>query len=90
MTPLTRLTAEASRAVLNGFTLEVDVKVWRHPQRFMDEKRGRATWDKIMRYLERAEGSRNRNGLGRQSCANCTGKVAETRPPYLSPYVSFI
>ena len=37
---------EASRAVLNGFTLGVDVKVWRYPQRFMDEKRGRATWER--------------------------------------------
>jgi DNA polymerase-1 len=46
---------EASRAVLRGFVLGVDVKVWRHPDRFMDEKRGRATWDRIMGYLERAE-----------------------------------
>jgi hypothetical protein len=46
---------EASRAVLNGFTLGVDVKVWRHPDRFMDEKRGRATWNKIMGYLAEAE-----------------------------------
>jgi DNA polymerase-1 len=46
---------EASRAVLNGFTLGVDVKIWRSPQRFMDEKRGRATWDRIMGHLARAE-----------------------------------
>jgi DNA polymerase family A len=52
--------AEASRAVLNGFTLEVDAKVWRYPHRFMDEKRGRATWDKIGGYLHRAEQAGNR------------------------------
>jgi hypothetical protein len=51
----TEVMREASRAVLGGFTLGVDVKAWCHPDRFMDEKRGRATWDRIMRHLARAE-----------------------------------
>ena len=45
----------ASRTVLRGFTLGVDIKSWCYPHRFMDEKRGRPTWNKIMGYLERAE-----------------------------------
>jgi DNA polymerase I len=59
--------AEASRAVLNGFELGVDVKVWRYPNRFMDEKRGRGTWDRIMKHLARAEAGhevRCKNGYG--------------------------
>jgi hypothetical protein len=48
---------EASRAVLGGFTLDVDVKTWPYSQRYMDEKRGRATWNRIMGHLERAERS---------------------------------
>jgi hypothetical protein len=46
---------DASKAVLGGFPLGVDVKIWCHPDRFMDENRGRATWNKIMGYLGRAE-----------------------------------
>ena len=45
----------ASRAVLGGFALGVDVKRWRHPERFMDVKRGLPTWNKIMGYLRRME-----------------------------------
>jgi DNA polymerase I len=43
--------AEASRAVLNGFELGTDVNVVRYPDRFMDEKRGRVMWDRVMRLL---------------------------------------
>jgi DNA polymerase I len=55
---------EASRAVLNGFTLRIDFKVWKYPDRFMDEKRGRATWNKITGYLRRAEQATNRTVYG--------------------------
>jgi DNA polymerase-1 len=43
--------AEASRAVLNGFELGTDVNIVRYPDRFMDEKRGRVMWDRVMRLL---------------------------------------
>jgi hypothetical protein len=40
--------AEASRAVLSGFELGTDVYVVRYPDRYMDEKRGRKMWDRVM------------------------------------------
>jgi hypothetical protein len=41
--------AEASRAVLGGFTIPTEAKIVRYPDRFMDEKRGRAMWDRVMK-----------------------------------------
>ena len=38
---------EASRAVLDGFELRVDVDVVRHPDRYMDP-RGEVMWDRVM------------------------------------------
>jgi hypothetical protein len=43
--------AEASRAVLSGFELGTDVNKVLYPDRFMDEKRGRVMWDRVMRLL---------------------------------------
>jgi DNA polymerase I len=43
--------AEASRLVLNGFELETDVTVTRHPDRYMDEDRGAVMWEKVMGLL---------------------------------------
>jgi hypothetical protein len=40
--------AEASRAVLGGFELRSDVKVVRYPDRYMDEARGRAMWNRVV------------------------------------------
>ena len=40
--------AEASRAVLGGFEVKTDVKVTRYPDRYMDEKRGRVMWERVM------------------------------------------
>ena len=53
----------ASRTVLKGHALGVDVKRWVHPQRFMDEKRGLPTWNKIMGYLQALE-SLEKSGHG--------------------------
>ncbi len=39
-----RAMAEASRAVLAGFELRSDAKVFRHPERFQDE-RGEVMWE---------------------------------------------
>jgi DNA polymerase-1 len=49
-----RVMTYASCAVLGGFALGVDFKVWAYPQRFMNVKRGHATWRKVIRYLARA------------------------------------
>jgi DNA polymerase-1 len=81
---------EASRAVLGGFTLGIDVKVWRHPDRFMDEKRGRATWNRIMGHLARAEASTKHapqvshfdDGV---STKRCTRAISFTYPLPISP-----
>jgi hypothetical protein len=45
---------EASRVVLGGFELTTDTAVFRHPDRYMDE-RGKIMWDKVMRLLDLAE-----------------------------------
>jgi len=39
--------AEASRIVLRGFELGTEVKDYRYPGHYMDEKRGRKMWDKV-------------------------------------------
>ncbi len=39
--------AEASRFVLNGFTLGTDAQIVRWPERFMDEKRGEKMWQRV-------------------------------------------
>src|SRR5512132_1357020 len=46
---------EASRVVLEGFELRTEVAVVRYPDRYMDEKRGRVMWDKVMTLLDGAE-----------------------------------
>jgi hypothetical protein len=47
----------ASRQVLGGFSLRVDAKVVRHPDRYMDA-RGRGMWDRVMGLLERDAAAR--------------------------------
>ena len=47
--------AEASRIVLDGFELRTDVHVFRHPDRYMDE-RGLLMWQKATMLLDRVEG----------------------------------
>ena len=80
--------SEASRAVLGGFALGVDLKVWRDPRRFMDEKRGRATWNKIMRHLERAEGGAKSQRFGPERGQNRNGTVGNSPPALFSLYSS--
>ena len=46
--------AEASRIVLDGFKLGTDAELIRWPARYMDEKRGRVMWDRVLK-LARAE-----------------------------------
>ena len=44
------LMAEASRIVLDGFELGSDVKITRHPDRYVD-KRGAEMWNRVMTLL---------------------------------------
>jgi DNA polymerase I-like protein with 3'-5' exonuclease and polymerase domains len=46
--------AEASRVVLNGFELSMDVSITRWPDRFMDS-RGRVMWDRVTKLLHAAD-----------------------------------
>jgi DNA polymerase I len=46
--------AEASRIVLDGFELNVDVSFTRFPSRYMD-KRGRVMWERVMRLVAQAQ-----------------------------------
>ena len=46
--------AEASRIVLDGFKLGTDAELIRWPARYMDEKRGRMMWDRVLK-LARVE-----------------------------------
>jgi hypothetical protein len=50
-----RAMAEASRAVLDGFTLRTDVKAYPYPDRYRDE-RGQAFWTLLMGTLARVTG----------------------------------
>ena len=42
---------EASRQVLGGFELTTDADIYRYPERYRDEERGGAFWDKVMGLL---------------------------------------
>ena len=46
--------AEASRIVLGGFEIRTDVRITRHPDRYMDE-RGTVMWQRVMQLLTQAE-----------------------------------
>ena len=43
---------EASRQVLGGFELTTDADICRYPERYRDEERGGAFWDKVMSLLQ--------------------------------------
>jgi DNA polymerase-1 len=43
--------AEAPGIVLDGFELRSDAKLIPYPDRFMDESRGRAMWERVMRLI---------------------------------------
>ena len=45
------LMSEASRQVLGGFELTTDADIYRYPERYRDEERGGAFWDKEMGLL---------------------------------------
>ena len=45
------LMREASRQVLEDFELTTDADIYRYPERYRDEERGGAFWDKVMGLL---------------------------------------
>ena len=45
------LMREASRQVLGDFELTTDADIYRYPERYLDEERGGAFWDKVMGLL---------------------------------------
>ena len=45
------LMSEASRQVLGGFELRTDADIYRYPERYRDEERGGAFWNKVMGLL---------------------------------------
>jgi hypothetical protein len=47
--------AHASRAVLSGFTLRSEVEIVRYPDRYMDKKRGKTMWERVVRLIEERE-----------------------------------
>ena len=49
------LMREASRQVLGGFELTTDADICRYPERYRDEERGGAFWDKVMGLLPEPE-----------------------------------
>ena len=46
---------EASRIVLDGFELTTDAEVVRWPARYMDEKRGRVMWVRVLKLAQAEE-----------------------------------
>ncbi len=51
--------AEASRVVLDEFELATDAEVVRWPARYMDEKRGRTMWDRVVKLASEQERPRS-------------------------------
>ena len=47
--------ATASRIVLDGFELATDAEVVRWPDRYMDEKRGRVMWGRVLKLAQDQE-----------------------------------
>jgi DNA polymerase I len=46
------LMRQASRHVLAGQVVQVDAKTVTYPDRYMDEERGRATWERVTALLD--------------------------------------
>jgi DNA polymerase-1 len=49
--------ARASKAVLGGFEIRVGVEIFKYPDRYMDEGRGRKMWDTVLGLLDELEAS---------------------------------
>jgi hypothetical protein len=49
-----KLMGEASKVILNGFEVRTEEVTVRYPHRYMDEKRGRAMWDRVTALVAKA------------------------------------
>ena len=47
------LMAKASQDVLSGFELNTDVEIFRYPERYHDEDRGKEFWEMVMDELDK-------------------------------------
>lgn len=65
VTQAEKLMVEASQVVLGGFPLQVESKIIRYPDRYMDP-RGQQMWKTVMQIVEELESERNlsHNGTG--------------------------
>ena len=68
--------AEASRIVLGGHEVRTDANIIRHPDRYMDEGRGRAMWEAVHRAM--------RATCTHGCAATCTYGCARSISPILS------
>ena len=50
--------ARASRDVLEGFELNTDVEIFRYPERYCDEDRGKDFWEMVIEELDRLQADR--------------------------------
>lgn len=62
------LMVDASKIVLGGFSLRSDVKLVRHPERYMDE-RGAEMWDSVMTLLDEVEAEPDPGTDAQATCA---------------------
>jgi hypothetical protein len=49
-----KLMGDASRVILDGFEVRTEADVVHYPNRYMDEKRGRAMWDRVTALVAKA------------------------------------
>lgn len=49
-----QLMGEASKVILNGFEVRTEEVTFRHPDRYMDERRGRPMWDRVSALVAKA------------------------------------
>ncbi|MEA3275512.1 MAG: hypothetical protein U9Q81_09550, partial [Pseudomonadota bacterium] len=69
-------------AVLDGFRLRSDAEVFRHPDRYMDE-RGRQMWQAVTRIIEKTDGDKPGRCRPGDLGTRATLPV-RSRPPVLS------
>ena len=74
--------AEASRIVLDGFELETDAEIIRWPVRYMDEKRGRRMWERVLKLAQAEDGER-------PNWPTETDKLADQNGQFVPPVQSY-
>jgi hypothetical protein len=59
-----KLMGEASKIILGGFEVRTEEVIVRYPDRYMDEKRGREMWDRVMALVAKAKWKDKLSGDG--------------------------